>query len=292
MGNNKLAIIVLNYNKYEDTIKCVERLLISQKNVYIVIVDNASTNDSYNILLSEYNQAENVSVIRNSTNAGYAAGNNSGFRYAIEKYPEINYVGIMNPDTLVDENDIFEKMMAKASGFDDVAVISPVLLSHGVYDIYHSYWDIPTYSEIIKRAYIKYRKRVQSPLEVFPEKCAYVGVVHGSLFIMKVEALLKIDYLDEGTFLYGEENILALRLKQAGYREMIDLEHFFYHNHAKKTSYPSLKAKMIVPNADIKSREYTCRKYYNKKANVLKVIKVLNNIILVLGYIKEQLRKK
>ncbi|WP_022767908.1 glycosyltransferase [Butyrivibrio sp. NC2007] len=290
-SNNKLAIIVLNYNKYEDTVQCVRQLLISQKTVYVVVVDNASTNDSYNILRSEFHDAENVSVIRNDTNAGYAAGNNFGFRYAIEKYPEINYVGIMNPDTLVTEENVFEKVMDKASLFEDVAVISPVLISHGVYDINHSYWDIPTYKEMIKRGFIKYRTRKMSPLIVLPEKCAYVDVVHGSLLLIKVEALLKIDYLDEGTFLYGEENILALRLKQAGYREMIDLEHFFQHNHAKKGKAPSLKAKLYVPNEALKSREYTCHKYYNKKGYLLKVFKVLNNIILTVSYLKERARQ-
>lgn len=291
MSNNKLAIIVLNYNKYEDTVQCVRQLLISQKAVYVVIVDNASTNDSYDILMSEFRAEENVSVIRNDKNAGYAAGNNFGFRYAIEKYPEVNYVGIMNPDTLVTEENAFEKVMDKASLFDDVAVISPVLISHGVYDIKHSYWDIPTYSEMIKRGFIKYRTRSQSPLIVLPEKCAYVDVVHGSLFLIKVEALQKIDFLDEGTFLYGEENILALRLKQAGYREMIDLEHFFQHNHAKREKATSLKAKLFIPNEALKSREYTCRKYYNKKGYLLKVFKVLNNIILTTSYLKERVRQ-
>lgn len=290
MHKNKLAIIVLNYNKYEDTIKCVKQLLISQKTVYIVIVDNASINNSYDILSSEFGNEDNVSVIRNSTNAGYAAGNNFGFRYAIEKYPEIEYVGIMNPDTLVTEENIFEYLMEKASKYSDVGVISPVLLTHGIYDISHSYWDIPTYSEMIKRGYIKYRKRNQSPLKVLPEKCAYADVVHGSLLLIKVEALLKIDYLDEGTFLYGEENILALRLKESGYREMIDLEHFFYHNHAKKGKATSLKAKLYVPNAALKSREYTCRKYFNKKAYLLRVFKVLNNIILTFSYLKERVK--
>ncbi len=288
MCDNKLAIIVLNYNKYEDTIQCVRQLLISQKTVYVVIVDNASTNDSYDILVTEFGREENVSVIRNQINAGYAAGNNFGFRYALEKYPDINYVAIMNPDTLVTEANIFVKMMKKASLYEDVAVISPVLLSHGVYDVYHSYWDIPSYSEMIKRGFIKYRKRKQSPLIVLPEKCAYVDVVHGSLLLIKVEVLRKIDFLDEGTFLYGEENILALRLRQAGYREMIDLEHFFQHNHAKKGKATSLKAKLFVPNEALKSREYTCRKYYNKRGYLLKVFKVLNNIILTVSYLKER----
>lgn len=283
---SRIAIIVLNYNKYDDTIKCVRQLLASQNGIRVVIVDNASTNDSYDVLVSGFKDEQVVSVIKNNTNAGYAAGNNFGFRYAIEKFPDLEYVGIMNPDTLVTEHNMLQAMMDKASHYEDVAVISPVLLTHGIYDIYRSYWDIPTYSEMIKRGFIKFRKRSQSPLKVLPDKCAYVDVVHGSMFIMKVEALLKINYLDEGTFLYGEENILALRLKQTGYREMIDLEHFFHHNHAKRGKPTSLKAFLYVPNEALKSREYTCREYYHKKGYILKVFKVINNIILTFSYIK------
>ncbi|SEA02022.1 Glycosyl transferase family 2 [Pseudobutyrivibrio sp. ACV-2] len=291
MHKRRLAIVVLNFNKYDDTIKCVRQLLISQKTIHIVVVDNASTNDSYDILKAEFGGEESVDVIVNTHNAGYAAGNNFGFRYAIHKWPDIEFVGIMNPDTLVDEEDIFEKLMDKASMFEDVAVISPVLLTHDNYDIYHSYWDIPTYPEMIKRGYIKYGKRSQSKLVVLPEKCAYVDIVHGSLLLIKKEALLKINYLDEGTFLYGEENILGIELRQAGYREMIDLEHFFHHNHAKKGKATSLKSKLYVPNQALKSREYTCRKYYGKKAYILKVFKVINNIILTFSYAKERIKK-
>ena len=291
MNKRKLAIVVLNYNKYEDTIKCVKQLINSQKTIYIVIVDNASTNNSFDILLSEFRNEENVSVIRNSANVGYAAGNNFGFKYAIDNYPEIEYVGIMNPDTLVTEENVFECLMDKASRYNDVAAISPVLLSHGIYDIEHSYWDIPTYSEMIKRGFIKITARNQSPLKVLPEKCAYVDVVHGSLFIIKIEALKKVDFLDEGTFMYGEENILAIRFKRAGYREMIDLEHFYQHNHAKKGKATSLKAKLLLPNEALKSREYTCREYYNRKAYILKIIKVINNMFLIASYLKERILK-
>jgi GT2 family glycosyltransferase len=143
---------------------------------------------------------------------------------------------------------------------------------------------------MIKRGFIKYRKRSQSQLQVLPEKCAYVDVVHGSLLLIKVKALLKINYLDEGTFLYGEENILAIRIKNAGYREMIDLEHFFHHNHAKKGKAKSLKAKLYVPNEALKSREYTCREYYRKKGHLLKLFRVVNNIILTFSYLKEKVK--
>ena len=282
----RIAIVVLNYNKYEDTINCVTQLLATQQNIYIVVVDNASTNESFNILSAKFGGIDGVSVIKNSKNAGYAAGNNFGFRYAIEKYPEIEYVGIMNPDTVVSEPDIFEGLMDKASKFDDVAVISPVLLSHGIYDIYHSYWDIPSYSEMLKGGFLYYGKITQSRLKMLPEKCAYVDVVHGSMFIIKIEALKRVDFLDEATFMYGEENILAIKLKNAGYKEMIDLEHFYQHNHPPRSKAPSLKAKLFIPNEALKSREYTCRKYYNRKAYMLKVFKVVNDIILTAAYVK------
>lgn len=43
---NNLAFVVLNYNSADDTIRCVERLLSFNKNFWIIIVDNFSSDDS------------------------------------------------------------------------------------------------------------------------------------------------------------------------------------------------------------------------------------------------------
>ena len=48
------------------------------------------------------------------------------------------------------------------------------------------------------------------------------GMVSGCCFVIKAKVLEEIDYLDEGVFLYHEEDILGARLRQAGYYPLLD----------------------------------------------------------------------
>lgn len=51
-----IYIILINYNGYEDTIDCLNSLTqISYRNYKIIIIDNASTDNSLNILKNRIN---------------------------------------------------------------------------------------------------------------------------------------------------------------------------------------------------------------------------------------------
>ena len=50
----EIACIILNYNNYEDTIKCVDNILKMNCMVDIVIPDNNSNNDSCCVLEKKY----------------------------------------------------------------------------------------------------------------------------------------------------------------------------------------------------------------------------------------------
>ena len=84
MKNIDIAFVVLHYMNYETTEKAVENILSNcdTKNMVIIIVDNASTNNSYNILAEKYAASESVVLLRNQKNLGFACGNNVGFCYA------------------------------------------------------------------------------------------------------------------------------------------------------------------------------------------------------------------
>lgn len=128
--NKKIAAIVLNYNRYEYTITCVESLFISIDIPFcIVIVDNASTNNSA-ARLSKWIEGIEIDPTRRQPstsdagfttyargvadveiqlhfiisprNGGYAAGNNLGINKALEQGADA--VWILNNDTLVEPN--------------------------------------------------------------------------------------------------------------------------------------------------------------------------------------------
>lgn len=110
----KIAVVILNYLNYEDTIECMNSLLnISEVWNYIegvVIVDNCSTNESYNILSDMYMNMPKVKIVKTTQNFGFAKGNNFGISIAREKY-NTDFILCVNNDTLFHDSQIFKMLM-------------------------------------------------------------------------------------------------------------------------------------------------------------------------------------
>jgi len=70
--------------------------------------------------------------------------------------------------------------------------------------------------------------------KIEPNKLSYVEALPGSFFVIKMEPFKQIGYFDENTFLYYEEVILAKKLMNAGYKQAVDFESFFIHNHEER----------------------------------------------------------
>ena len=64
MYEENIAIIVVNYNNYLLTQKCVTNLLQLRVKSHIVIVDNCSTNESFVSMTNFFMKFENVKVIQ------------------------------------------------------------------------------------------------------------------------------------------------------------------------------------------------------------------------------------
>ena len=60
----KIAIIIINYNKYEKTIECIETIKESKFTDYkIYLLDNNSLNESYKILEEKYCNEDFIEII-------------------------------------------------------------------------------------------------------------------------------------------------------------------------------------------------------------------------------------
>lgn len=82
-----VAIILVNYNGYEDTIQCMESFCGVDNGQYtIYVVDNGSSNDSYEIINNycEHVTDRKIKLIRSSENLGFSGGNNIGICKALD----------------------------------------------------------------------------------------------------------------------------------------------------------------------------------------------------------------
>ena len=92
-----IGIVILNYNSFSDTIKLVEKLRLQSlaKDLLIIIVDNASPNNSFKHLKPLEKKFSNVKVLQTGENLGYAKGNNFGLNY-LDNNVKPDYVAILN----------------------------------------------------------------------------------------------------------------------------------------------------------------------------------------------------
>lgn len=123
--HTRLAIIILHYKNYQETIACVNCALKQKGEGYeIIVVDNGSGDGSYDILKDNFKKAPHVTVKRMKKNLGFARGNNAGIRYARTHFSAKNCF-ICNSD-VVFEDTLFEELLA-AGGNKGTGVISPAV---------------------------------------------------------------------------------------------------------------------------------------------------------------------
>lgn len=94
----KVSIIVITYNNVELTRCCIESVLrnTTYPNFELVVIDNASTDDTRNYLRYLHRTQPNITIKLNDQNLGFAAANNQGLRLA-----EGAYLLLLNNDTVV-----------------------------------------------------------------------------------------------------------------------------------------------------------------------------------------------
>src|SRR5437763_7318693 len=91
----RIYVVVLNWNNYADTQKCLESLrTATYSNLRIIVVDNGSIDGSGQRLAREYPEWP---VILNDSNLGFSRGCNVGIRAALED-ETCAYVLLLNND--------------------------------------------------------------------------------------------------------------------------------------------------------------------------------------------------
>lgn len=284
--NDSVGVVIVNYHNYWDTIDCISNHLLRQQGVdlNIVIVDNASTNDSAHILNSTFEGMKNVQVIVSRKNVGYAAGNNIGIRHLI-KSRECSYIVVANNDISFDDPALIKKMAHRYNTLDQVAFVAPMMANNSRISR-NSAWRLPTaMSETLSSTYCltvlfrRYLNRFSYELSEHESPEIPVDCIAGSFFMGTVEAFEKIGYFDEGTFLYYEETILGRKVKEAHLSNY--LVNDLVYNHRVANSINSKYSTSRKYAIRLESKLYYWKKYRNKGIFFVTLLRVLHccNII-------------
>ena len=115
-----LSIVILNWNVRDLLDRCVASLRSDRYALEIIVVDNASRDDSVAMVREKYPQ---VTVIANAENRGFTGGNNQGIEASHGRY-----VMVLNPDTEV-LGDALDRLVIYLDEHPDVGAIGPQLLN-------------------------------------------------------------------------------------------------------------------------------------------------------------------
>lgn len=272
----KLGLVVLNYNDSETTVSFLNHIKNYGIIERIVVVDNCSTDDSFDKLKELEN--DKIDVIRTDENRGYAAGNNYGVGY-LTKECNPEYIIISNPDVFFEESVVetmrgyLEKLPGAAAVACKMNCLSGINLPIA--------WKLPKLRDcLIQDSYI-FKKVFGDPLEYkedhLKSEISLVDVLPGSMFMIKTEAFDKVGGFDEHTFLYYEENILAFKLQKEGYKNYLINNCSYDHMHSVSIdkNIASVKKRFEIA---YKSREWYCKEYLQANNLQLKLLHIFYKI--------------
>lgn len=203
--NDMIAVVVVNFNGGDMLLQCLQSIVSqSVSPSRIIVVDNASTDNSINAAIFSFPEIE---FVRLNKNMGFAAANN----YAVHLAAGCKWIALLNPDAWA-APDWLEKMITAAYAHPEFSFYGCCMYSKkdfsrldGIGDIYHasgfawrdSHGQTAAEKEIVTK-------------EIFSACAAAV--------LYNRDAFLSVGGLDEDFFCYLEDVDLGFRLHLAGHR--------------------------------------------------------------------------
>lgn len=209
-------LIILSYNGKQLTLDCLASVLkLNYENFIIVVVDNASTDRTVEAIKTEYSMellSGKMVLIANNKNTGFAAGNNTGMKYAFEK--NANYALLLNNDTVVDR-DLLKNMIPLLASDERIGIAGPKIYYQDPPDrIWFAGGEIKLYKGLSRHIGIRQKDTGQFNT---PFECDYIT---GCAMLIKRQVIIQTGYLDTVYPMYSEDADYCLRARESGFKIM------------------------------------------------------------------------
>lgn len=247
-------IIILNWNGWQDTVECLDSLLkATYRNFSVVLVDNASKNDSVEriknwayerqvpvdeyelqgrtpvlIKKAETDRGESgfkrLHLLCSGENLGFCAGNNAGMEFAVKNGAD--YLLILNNDTVC-EPDFIEPMVEVAERNRDASLVGGVICYAEAPEIV--WFAGGRFNSILETRRIGNWQPLANLLETMPEPYYETEWISGCMTLIPQYVYKELGGYNEDFFIWTEEWDLSLRARKAGYKLYVATGSRIYH---------------------------------------------------------------
>jgi GT2 family glycosyltransferase len=218
----EVAIIVLNWNNYEDTAKCLEKLEnITYNNYRVIVVDNGSTDNSGERLQNDFNWCE---FVFNERNLGFSQGCNTGLKKIQDE--SIEYVLFLNNDVVVDNSTILN-LVNTAEKSEKISIVGGVIS------------DFNSDHIIFAGGEICYLTASASVSNSIPEDEFETGFITGAMILLPKQYLVDIGGLSEDYFFGSEDLELCHETLERGGKLLINANARARHQHSSTAGHKS-----------------------------------------------------
>jgi GT2 family glycosyltransferase len=206
----QVAVIIVNYRTAELTTAAVESVLRSTGvDVHVVLVDNASGDDSAECFRGRFHDNPAATLVVRDRNDGFAGGNNAGFEVA--RAMGVRFALLLNSDTLIDE-DCVAQLVAEAERDPATALVCPRIV----------YGDRPDLLWFGGARFSIWRGRPihvghGEPVDRGWTRPRDLPFASGCALLVRLSAV-RGDLFDDSLFSYAEDLDLSLRLRHLGHR--------------------------------------------------------------------------
>ena len=214
----KLSVIIVSQNACKLLKQALNSVINSIKNIdyELLVVDNASTDGSAEMLVTEYPE---VQLIANDTNLGITKASNQALRMATGEY-----ILMVNADTISGKDSI-EKMIAFMDEHCDAAGLSVRMLSpqgrflpesiHGLTKTWAAFFKLTGLAKYLSKTRLYNRNRKDWVNEF---QIAEVDILNGAFMMMRRSALLEVGLFDERFVKFGHDIDMSYRFRLAGFK--------------------------------------------------------------------------
>lgn len=213
-------VVVVNYNSGSHLAECVASVL-AQDGTQLVIVDNASRDDSLEKVHQAFPGDPRLIVLRNGHNLGFAAACNTG--YGACRQPLVLF---LNPDTVLAPGAI-RSMIDVLLQLDEVGMVGGMLCNPDGSEQPGGRRVFPTPRRALVRALRLSRLAARWPRlfsdflmhkEPLPAEPIIVEAISGACMLVKREAMDDVGHWDEGYFLHCEDLDLCMRFREKNWK--------------------------------------------------------------------------